>query len=144
MSYINAIIAAFTGNHPITNPTPTTTTPVYNNTSNPIQQITPPQPVQISPPVYTTSYPTTAYSGQSVNIGDPVIYYTNDANPLVAKPTYPVCAPTDSACVARNQQTDAAYWDNVIKSQAANNYNRCISDGNTAAVCSANMAAFHL
>lgn len=101
-------------------------------------------------PIYTSYLPqvtqvqTPAVNYPYVKMGDPVVQYTNDQTPLVPKPSYAVCAPTDSACVARNQQTDAAYWANVIESQANNTYNRCIQDGNSAATCAANKAAFRL
>lgn len=67
MSYIDAIIQAFTGNHPVTNPTPVNSTPVYNSTGNPVYTVNPPQTYNVTTPTYTPSGTSTVYDGSETS-----------------------------------------------------------------------------
>lgn len=130
MSYIDAIVQAFTGNHPITNPTPTTTTPVGNDPGNPIQTVLPPQ-TTLPYPVPTgtgtggvplgNQYPTSTYV--------PSYQIPPDALPqILPKPNPAICSPFDASCIQGNIDQNAQFNQDVTAQRAADNHALCLSN----------------
>jgi hypothetical protein len=128
MKYIDAIIQAFTGHDPVTNPTPTTTTPVGNSPGNPINTVNPPQ-VTLPYPVPTgtggvplaNQYPTSTYV--------PSYQIPPDALPqILPQPNPSICSPYDATCIQGNINQANQYNIDVTAQRAADNHALCLSN----------------
>jgi hypothetical protein len=153
MRTIDALIYAFSGNHPLDNPTPVSTAPVLNspgnpvNTSNPVDSVTYPYPV-----VGAGAVPTTGVigAGGSSSGGDLVTSLglagqgtvVPGGTQLVPYPTYmhsdpanypgmapgAICSPLDANCVATNEAISNQYHVNVAAAQDVNNLTQLVAN----------------
>lgn len=114
MKTIDAIVAAFRGNNPIYNPTPTVSQPVWNATGNPITTNNAPDTVYVLPPSYNTG-----------SNGGGIAW---DSGYNVPRPNFATCDPRDVACVANNQAMDIQYSNNLLGAQTANNKAQCLAN----------------
>jgi len=107
MAYINAIVAAFTGNNPTGSPVTNPGTVVSNpsTASNPINQNPSPVPVTVTPPTYN-----------------------GGSQYIVPLPNYSSCDPRDVNCVNNNQQLNVGWVNNVLSQTAANNKAQCLAN----------------
>lgn len=126
--YIDAIIAAFTGNRsPSVSATPVSVaTP---GSPNPTVQNLPNSPVTYFPtggtggamPIGVGSYnPHTIVPG-----ANPVQY---DGTELISRPNYATCDPRDVRCVMGNQDLSIAWENDSIHANAVNNRNQCLAN----------------
>jgi hypothetical protein len=151
MRTIDAIVAAFTGNHPITNPTPTVTVPVGNNTNNPISGINPPQTTGVNQPVYygagSAGGPSPASTGGIIT-GSGQNLVVPGGTQLLPYPTYvhsdpaqypgmapgATCSPLDATCVAQNAAISNQYHVDVANAQTVNNLTQLVQNYQQSAI----------
>lgn len=134
-TYIDAIVAAFTGTAFRTNPA-TVNPPVSTATPgspNPTVQFEPLQPAGVSIPGGTGgSYPV-GVGGVNPGTSWPGMPQPGDAprpggTPILPSYNVPYCDPRDVACVMHNNDLSVSYFDSVNQGQAINNRNRCLSN----------------
>jgi hypothetical protein len=141
MKTIDAIMFAFSGNHPITNPTPTVTTPVANNTNNPISTINAPQTVYPVSPGYNTPggptgtgsgmyAPGTAGGGSVVPGGTQLVpyptYMHSDPGAYPGMAPGAICSPLDANCVETNAALSNQWHADTAAAQDRNNLTQLV------------------
>lgn len=127
MKYIDAIVAAFTGNSNPSISTPPVSTPVFGQPT-PSSQTTPPVYVYVQSPGGTGGTYPVAVGGTNPGTLAPGSAPLPGGTLLTPYPQYANCDPRDVACVMGNGVVNVNWENSSVANNAQNNRNQCLAN----------------